>query len=520
MKSILLKTLAATSVVATAQAEIQVLGASFKERGVDAPNGTIIMNPGTVRATRGYLIMDNTVTTGTPNKATYIEYGEIRDAGVVTRYYTIDSDFEDFRADSVLGESGGRRLYGHMYAPVLVADVTDPMIPFSGTQFGTGFPRKLSFDQTTFQTGSSDAVTGPQIVMAESSTLRSVISGSANPVKVSTTTIPEATAELVARLEKQKYERTLAEAPTFTTNLPAALPLTDGQQQTLFVEVSSDALPDAGQFEAPTYQWLKDDVVIPGAVGSSYIVTGGVSEPTKGSGSYKVVATNTIGSTTSATTVVSAQALAFATNPEPAVTIVGASTATLTATLNPVPVTPPLYRWKKAATSAGPFNDVPDAAGGNRPSLLVVGAEAATGAGVYRLDVTNASGTTFPSATSTVTINPANTAFVFTANLPKTIAAPFNSTVPLKATINPTANPAPAAVNPRQWYRALPGSSTFVPVADGNGGKNETLNVTGDLNSVANPNGPGTYYMTITSGGATPVTIETIRTVVTTTPTP
>ncbi|HEY1122992.1 MAG TPA: hypothetical protein VGE67_15375, partial [Haloferula sp.] len=61
MKSTLLKTLAATSLVATTQAEVHVLGASFKERGVNAPLGVIITNPGTVAATRGYLIMDGTV---------------------------------------------------------------------------------------------------------------------------------------------------------------------------------------------------------------------------------------------------------------------------------------------------------------------------------------------------------------------------------------------------------------------------------------------------------------------------
>jgi hypothetical protein len=512
MKSTLLKTLAATSLVATTHADIHVLGASFKERGVNAPLGTIITNPGTVSATRGYLIFDDTVLTAAPNKATYIEYGDIRDAGVITRYYTIDSDFTAFKADSILGDSGGRRLYGHMHAPVLVADVTNPLIPFSGTQFSTGFPRKLSFDQTAFQTGASDSVPGPRIVMADSSTLRSVVSGSANPVNVGATTISGATTELLTRLEKQGYGRTLAEAPTFTTDLNATLQLTDGQQSALTVVVGSDALPDDGQFPAPTFQWFKDNVAIPAAVGSSYTVTGGTSTATNGFGSYKVVATNSIGSTTSTTTVVTARALAFATQPEPAVTIVGASTATLTATLTPVPGTPPTFQWQKAATSAGPFTPIAAAAGGNKQSLLVVGAEAATGAGVYRLDVTSSAGT-IQSALSTVTINPAGTAFVFTTNAPKAVAVAFAGTFPLAPVVNATANPAVASL---QWFKApLNNPTAFVAIPAGDGGTVATLTVSGNN---ANVRGPGVYHLVATSTGATPVVITTVDTTVTTAP--
>jgi len=110
MKSTLLKTLAAASLVATTQAEIQVLGFSFKERGVNAPQGAILPNPGTVQATRAYLIIDDTVDNTTPNAATYIEYKEVRNAGVISRVYTTDTDFKAFLADSISGDSGGLRI--------------------------------------------------------------------------------------------------------------------------------------------------------------------------------------------------------------------------------------------------------------------------------------------------------------------------------------------------------------------------------------------------------------------------
>lgn len=512
MKSILLKTLAAASLVATSHAAIHVMGASFKERGVNAPSGDIIPNPGTVVATRGYLILDSTMLTTTPGLATYIEYGEIRGGGVVDRFFTVDTDFDAFRADVITGDSGGLRLYGHMHAPVLVAPVTNPLIPFSGTLFGTGFPRKLSFDQTVFQVGASDTVTGPQIVSAGASTLRSVISGSANPVKVSATTMAGATDELVARLRKQGYVRD-AVAPEITTDLPATWQLQDGATKAFSVTLSPDSFPDPEDtFAAPTYQWFKGGTLIPGATAATFTVTGGVSTATNGIGSYNVVVTNDAGSVTSGTVVVTPIATTFATNlPTTDTTLVGANSKFLSTVISPTPITPPTFQWLKATSAAGPFTPITAANGGTNASLLVIGGEAATGTGFYRQDVTTSAGT-IQSAVCNLTVGVVGTNFAFTANLPRTQSLASGATFTLSPVVNSAAGT--PAVSFRQWFKApLNNPTSFTLISPG--GDGSTFVVTGNA---AASNGPGVYRMVATSVGATPTVITTIDCTVTTAP--
>ncbi|MCW1922310.1 hypothetical protein OKA05_07075 [Luteolibacter arcticus] len=520
MKPILLKTLAAASLAATSHAEVHVLGAVWKERGVNAPLGTIIMNPGTVASTRGYLIMDDSVLTTTPSPATLIEYWEVREDGETTRLYSVNSDFTAFRADGIFGTSNGRRLYGHMYAPVRVADVTNPLIPFSGTTFSTNFPRKLSFDQTVFQTGASDTVTGPQIVLAGAGTQRSVVSGSANSVKTEATTIAEATAEFVARLVKQKYARTLVEAPTIIVDLAPTLQLQDGETSILTVTLNPDVIPgpipgtdpvEFDDFAAPTYQWSKDNVAIPGAVGATFTVTGGASTATNGSGTYKVVVTNEVGSVTSGNTVVTPETTTFATNLQTPVPLLGANSTTLSVVLSPAPITAPTYQWVKGAALAGPFTNVPAAIGGNSPSLLVIGGEAATGAGFYRLDVTTSAGP-ISSAVSNVTVGAALTNFVFTTNSPRTLSVALSGTAKISPVINSAATPSPTLAT-RQWFKAsLANPTVFTAIPDSNVIE---LEVSGNA---ANAKGPGVYRMVATNTATPAVTITTIDTVVTTAP--
>jgi hypothetical protein len=532
MKSTLLKTLAAASLVATSHGQIHVMGASWKERGVSAPNGDIEPNPGTVAAPRAYLILDSTVRTATPNAATYIEYGERRGGGVIDRYYTINSDFRAFLADSVFGDSGGRRLYGHMHVPLTISTVANPMIPFSGTTFSTDYPRKISFDQTVFQSGASSTATGPQIVLANSSTLRSVMSGSANPVKVSATTVPLASDELVARLYRQGYSREVGEAPAFKTDLDAALTLQDGEQATLTVELTADSLPGAipgtsdpvefDDFPAPTFQWYKNDVAIVGAVTASFTVTGGAAAT--GAGSYKVVATNNIGSTTSTTTVVTAEATTLAAITAPA-TLIAASSATLETTLTPTPLpnATVTYQWVKSPTGvAGSFVNVSSAFGGNNPKLVVIGGETppaqppgqiATGAGFYRLDVTTSAGVASTNVVNVAVNATVGTNFVFTTNSPRAVTPTFTTPVTLAPVVNTNAVPAAASAT-RQWHKAtLANPTVFTPIAAGDGGNTNNLSVSGDNNAV---NGPGVYRLVVTSTVAPITTITSIDTVVTT----
>ena len=509
MKSTLLKTLAATSLVATTHADVQVMGASFKERGVNAPNGTIIANPGTVAATRGYLIMDDTVSGATPNKATYIEYGEIRNAGVVTRYYTVDTNFSDFRADAIGGDSGGKRIYGHMHAPVSVADVPNALIPFSGTVSGEfSFPRKLSFDHTVFQTGASDAVAGPQIIIASNvaSTLRSVVSGSANPVNVPDKVFPntgdemvDTTAELVARLVKQGYVKNLGEAPQITSTFPDTIALADGDTRTLTVTLDPDVFPTGDDtFSGPVYQWYKNDVAIPTGIGPSLTITGGLaSQPADGSGTYKVIVGNTLGSATSTNVVVTSVANQITTNLQSPVNIQGSNSATLSVVLAPGAVTPPTYQWFKATTAAPTtFNPIAGAAG-TGASLTVTGGEPATGVGLYKVEITNSAGMI---ASSVATVNVSNVPMSFTTQMTSTIAVPFAGTALLAPVVVSNALP---KVTGYQWMKAtLAAPGSFTNVSAGDGGTAATLTVNGNN---ASPVGPGVYRLTISNGVDTPV---------------
>ncbi|MEK7953022.1 hypothetical protein [Luteolibacter soli] len=509
MKSTLLKTLAATSLVATTHGAINVTGVSFKERGVNAPAGTIISNPGTVGTTRGYLILDSTVSTATPNKATYIEYGAIRDGGDVTKYYTIDTDFTEFRADLISGETGGLRLYGHMLAPVLVAATPNPQIPFSGTALGTNFPNRLSFDQTAFQTGGSDALAGPRVLTAGSSTLRSVVSGSGAPVAVRADTLAGVQAELIARLKLQNYVRIAGEAPEITTDLPLTDTIQDGVSKTYTVALDPDVFPGSGDtFAAPTFQWYKNNVAIAGATTASLVITG--AQATTGAGSYKVVVTNAVGSDTSNTLVVTPVVTAFLADIPATLTLNGANSFTFVPTLNPTPVTPPTFQWFKATAAAGPFNPVASPPTSNVRRLTVIPGETNTGAGFYRLDVTTSAGT-ISSTVCNVTTAVAGTTFCFTTNLPRTNSVAFSGTLVLSPVVNAAANPAVAS---RQWSKAAPGSTTFVDIPAGSGGTSATFTVNGND---AAANGPGTYRMIATS--AAPVqTITTVECVITTAP--
>jgi hypothetical protein len=530
MKSTLLKTLAAASLVATSHAQVHVLGASWKERGVSAPNGTIQPNPGTVAAPRAYLILDDSATNDTtPNAATYIEYGERRGGGTIDRYYTINTDFRAFLADGVNGDSGGRRLYGHMHVPLTISTVANPMIPFTGTTFSSNFPKKISFDQTVFQTGASDTVTGPQILVTNPSTLRSVMSGSANPVKVSATDKAGAADELLARLVKKGYTRDLVEAPVIVEDLNPTETVADGKQVTLKVELSPDSIPgpipgtdpvEFDDFAAPTYEWFKNDVLIPGAVGNSYTVTGGPSTATNGIGSYKVVVRNDIGSVTSTTSVVTAINPTFVTNLPPTATLTGAQATILSVVLDPAnPVPTPTYQWMKSPTGAtNSFVAVSPAFGGNNRTLTVIGGEVppaqpagqvATGAGHYRLDVTTTAGLT-SSSVCIVTVNAANNNFVFTTNLPRTRAIALDANAVLTVAINAGG---PAGVY--QWSKApLNNPTAFTDIV---GANTATLTVSGNA---ANEKGPGVYRVTATTAaGVTPVqTTTTLDCTVTTAP--
>lgn len=503
MKSILQKTLAAALLVASAQAQVHVLSASWRERAANSPSNDILR--WSTATPRGYMIFDPSVLTATPGPATLILYGATRNAGDVEKTYTIDYAFRKFNGDSVLGDSGGRRIYGNVQAPVSIAGIADPMMTFWGTHTAAGYPLRLTFDGTYFNLVSSDALTGPRIVnpgVVE----RALLGGSAKAIPVAATTMTAAIAELEARLVREGFSRG-AVAPVIATDLPATLSLVDGQVGTLSVTLGPNVFP------APTYQWFKNNVLISaanGGTGATLNVTGGAAAT--GSGTYRVEVSTTAGTAVSGNTVVSSQAFTFGTNLPATTPLIAANAATLSVVLSPTPVTAPTYQWFKAPTATPTvFAPISVANGGTSAALTIIGGEAATGAGVYRVEVTSSAGTIVSGNTS-VTVAAVGTSFAFTANTPRTFAAPFATPTNIPGgTVNGTANPAVAS---RQWFKAPTSNPTaFVAIPVGEGGQSATFQVVGN---VAASNGPGVYRLVVTS--TTGSTITSVDTVVTSAP--
>lgn len=491
MKSIILKTFAAASLVAAAQAEVHVLGAVWKERGLSAPDGAIVLNPGTVASTRGYLIFDPSVLTAAPGPATLIQYRDVRSGGVIQRTYTINSVFRAFNGDLIDGDSGGRRIYGQIHAPNTIANVAGVTMPYSGSPNSDGYPVKLRFDDTVFQVGTATSLTGPQIVNLGATLARSVISGSASAINVNATTIATATDELTARLEKAGFSQG-AGVPVITTDLPATLTLQDGQTQILSV-----GLVDA--FPTPTYRWFRNDLLV--ATSSTLTVIGG--DAATGSGVYRVEVSTSAGSDVSGNLTVSGVTTTFATNLPATVTIAGTNSTVLGVTLSPAPITPPTYQWFKGPAAISAAN------GGNGATLTVVGGQAATGAGSYTVQVTTSAGPITSSACNVI-VN--NVPLSFTTNLPAALVVPLDETAVLAPVVIPNALPVVASY---RWSKAPLGSGVFTNVADANGGNQPTLTVNTTL---ASPTGPGIYRLVVTNAGAPAATITSVSCQVTVAP--
>jgi hypothetical protein len=138
-----------------------------------------------------------------------------------------------------------------------------------------------------------------------------------------------------------------------------------------------------------TYQWKKNGVNIPGATGSTYLISSATSAS---AGTYSVVATNPAGNVTSANALLTVNTPVSITTPPANLTVVTGASATFSVTATGS--SPLTYQWKKGGV---------DISGGTASSLTVYPAQPAD-AGAYNVLVTNPAGSV-SSGSATLTVN-------------------------------------------------------------------------------------------------------------------
>jgi len=144
---------------------------------------------------------------------------------------------------------------------------------------------------------------------------------------------------------------------------------------------------------APTYQWRKNTVAIPGAINASLILS---TVQAGDAGAYSVVVSNSAGSVTST-------AALLTVNPAPVPPAITAQPATqtviagapVTFSVNATGVPAPTYQWRKNSSP------IP----GATSASLVLSTVQAGDAGSYSVVVTNSAGSV-TSATASLTVNP------------------------------------------------------------------------------------------------------------------
>ena len=257
---------------------------------------------------------------------------------------------------------------------------------------------------------------------------------------------------------------TLSAAPVAFTTQPSSQTVTSGATVTFTAAASGTP--------TPTYQWQKGGVAISGATSASYSIVG----VTSGSaGSYAVVATNSAGSVTSSSAVLTVNvAPAFTTQPTSHTVTVGGS-VTFTAAASGTPT--PTYQWQKGGVNIS---------GATGTSYSI--ASTVTGdAGSYAVLAANSVGSV-TSNTATLTVNAA-------AGIPVISTQPASVTVTggVSATFTVIASGTPTPTY--QWKKGGVNIS---------GATNATYTI-----SITGPSDASTYTVavtnsagSVTSGGA------------------
>jgi hypothetical protein len=183
-----------------------------------------------------------------------------------------------------------------------------------------------------------------------------------------------------------------------TTDIPPIYVFSQPASQTVTVGQLATFAADVAATPAPTYQWKKNGVAIPGATNVSYTIA---TAQTSDAGTYTLVITNSAATLTTndATLTVNSvgglTAPAITTQPtSQTVTVGGTASFTVAATGNPFPT----YQWKKNGVA------IPGAVA---PTLALANVQTSDAAS-YTVTATN-SVNTITSSTAVLTVNPAVT---------------------------------------------------------------------------------------------------------------
>ncbi|MEO6992596.1 MAG: immunoglobulin domain-containing protein, partial [Lacunisphaera sp.] len=217
---------------------------------------------------------------------------------------------------------------------------------------------------------------------------------------------------------------TIVALPVLTTQ-PVSQTVTAGSSVTFTAAASGTP--------APTYQWSKNSVNLPGATSASYSIA---ATATLDAGSYTVVATNTAGSVTSATAslTVNVANVAPAIVVQPASqTVTAGGNVSFTATASGTPV--PTYQWTLNGAAI---------AGATSPTLSLTKVQVSS-AGNYTVVATNSAGAVTSNA-AILTVNPLAVAPVITTQ-------PGNQTVSAGAAVTLTASASGTPAPSYQWLK-------------------------------------------------------------------
>jgi alpha-tubulin suppressor-like RCC1 family protein len=173
--------------------------------------------------------------------------------------------------------------------------------------------------------------------------------------------------------------------PAFTKQ-PAALSVSVGASAAFATTVTSTG--------AATYQWFKDGSAITGATTTTYSIA---STTAASAGNYTLVATNWLGSTTSAVAALTVISPVSITTQPTAQTVIAGNTATFSVVATgSAPLT---YQWSKDGVAIS----------GATAATYSIAATTAANAGSYTVLITNSVGSV-TSAPATLTVNPAGVA--------------------------------------------------------------------------------------------------------------